>query len=68
MTNVFTDAPVYPGWREDCARVTGFDGCLLICAIAPLAKKAATIAMTPEQARALAQGIIEAADRAEGKQ
>ena len=32
------------------------------------AEKAATIGMTPDQARALAQGIIAAADRAEGKQ
>ena len=68
MTNVFTRTTKHQGTGGNHARVTGFDGCLLICAIAPLAKKAATIAMTPEQARALAQGIIEAADRAEGKQ
>lgn len=68
MTDIFTDATVYPGRRGDCARVTGLHGCVLISAIDRLVKETTTIAMTPDQARALAQGIIEAADRAEGKQ
>ena len=68
MTNVFTNTPVYSGRRGDCARVTSFHCCVLIRVLDGVAEEAVTVAMTPEQARALAQGIIEAADRAEGKQ
>ena len=68
MTTIFTDTRVYPGRRGDCARVTDFDGRVLIRAADTMAEEAVTIAMTPDQARELAQGIIEAADRAEGKQ
>lgn len=37
-------------------------------AIDAMAEEAVTIAMTPDQARALAAGIVAAADNAEGKQ
>lgn len=68
MTKVFTGTPKHQGIGGDYARVADLYGRVLIRAIDSLADQAATIAMTPEQARALAQGIIEAADRAEGKQ
>ena len=68
MMTVFTNTHVYPGRSGNCARVTEFDGCVLINALDDVHEEAATIAMTPDQARELAQGIIEAADRAEGKQ
>lgn len=68
MRTEFPHTHVYPGWRGDCARITKIYDRVLIRAIDRVAGEATTIAMTPEQARALAQGIIEAADRAEGKQ
>lgn len=68
MTNVFTDTPVYPGWLGGYARVKVIDDGVLIIAADAMAGEAVIISMRPDQARALAQGIIEAADRAEGKQ
>ena len=68
MTTAFTGTSKFTGIGGDCAFVTGFDVRVLIRAIDAMDEEALTIAMTPDQARVLAQGIIEAADRAEGKQ
>ena len=68
MTNGFKGTPNYHGMGGDYARVTDFYDCVMIHTFDPSAREAATIGMTPEQARTLAQGIIAAADRAEGKQ
>ena len=68
MTTIFNGTPKFTGMSRDHARVTQIDGRVLIRAIDDVAEEATTIAMTPDQARALAQGIIEAADRAEDKQ
>ena len=65
MTNVFNGTPKYHGIRGDHARVADFYDRVWIRAIDAMDEEALTISMTPEQARALAQGIIEAADRAE---
>ena len=67
MTNGFKGTPKFTCMSCDHARVTDFYGCVLIRAVDTTANEVVTIAMTPAQARALAQGIIEAADRAEGK-
>lgn len=68
MTTVFNGTPEHQGIGGDYARVVAIDGRVRIRAIDRVIKEAATIAMTPEQARLFAAGIIEAADRAEGKQ
>lgn len=68
MTTVFEGSPKFGGIRGDYARVMVIDDRVLVRAIDAMAEEAVTIAMTPDQARALAQGIIEAADRVEGKQ
>lgn len=64
MSTVFTDTPVYPGRQGDCARVTHIDGRVLIRAIDRVAEEAVTIAMSPEQAVALAAAIVDAANEA----
>lgn len=68
MTTVFEGTPVYDGRRGDCARVTNIEGRILIRAVDRVAEMDATIAMRPDQARALAAGILDAAEQAEGKQ
>lgn len=68
MTKVFTGTPKHQGIGGDYARVMVFEDRVAIRAIDATDEEAATIGMTPDQARALAHGIIEAADRAEGKQ
>lgn len=65
MTTIFTDTPVYPGRQGDCARVTTIEDRVRIRAIDRVAEEAVTIAMTPDQARELAAGIVAAADNAE---
>ena len=67
MSTIFEFSPKFAGLNGDKARVATLHGRVLIRSIDTTAAEAATIAMTPDQARALAQGIIEAADRAEGK-
>ena len=67
MTLGFKGTPKFYGMGGDHARVARFEGRVLIHAIDPLADEAATIAMTPKQARALAQGIIEAANVSEAE-
>ena len=68
MTTVFEGSPKFGGISGDHARVTAFDDRVLIRAIDVLAEEAVTIAMTPEQARDLAQGIIAAAEKAEARE
>ena len=68
MTTTFTGTPKFTGMGGDYARVTDFYDCVMIHTFDPSAREAATIGMTPEQARTLAQGIIAAADRAEAHQ
>lgn len=65
MTKVFTGTPKFDGISDDHVRVAAVGGLVLIHAIDGVHEKATTIVMTPEQARALAQGIIDAADNAE---
>ena len=68
MTTAFEGSPKFGGISGDCARVTVIWGGELVRAIDAMDEESVTIAMTPAQARALAQGIIEAAKKAEGKQ
>ena len=65
MTTIFDDTPKYPGLHGDMARVTSIEDRVLLRAVDTMAEEAATIAMTPDQARALAAGIVAAADNAE---
>ena len=62
MTTVFEGAPKFGGISGDYARVTAIEDRVLIRAIDSMAEEAVTIAMTPKQARALAAGIVAAAD------
>ena len=64
MTTVFEGAPKFGGISGDHARVTAIEDRVLIRAIDVLAEEAVTIAMTPEQARALATAIVVAANDA----
>ena len=67
MTSIFTNTLKYPGQRGDHARVTvNLFGDVLIRAVDIVAEEAATIAMSPDQARALATAIVDAANDAEG--
>ena len=65
MTTVFEGAPKFGGISGDHARVTAIEDRVLIRAIDEMAEEAVTIAMTPEQARALAAAIVDAASDAE---
>ena len=68
MTTVFEDSPKFGGIRGDDAYVWVFEDRVLIRVIDPIAEEAVTIAMTPKQARALAAGIVAAAEKAEATQ
>ena len=68
MTTVFEGSPKFGGISGDYARVMVIEDRVLICAIDEMDEKAAVIAMTPAQARNLAQGIIAAAEKAEAHQ
>ena len=68
MTTVFEGSPKFGGISGDHTRVTTVEDRVLIRAIDAMAEEAVTIAMTPEQARALAAGIIAAAKNAEAFQ
>ena len=63
----FEDSPKFGGISGDYARVMVVDDRVLIRAIDAMAEEGATIAMTPAQARALALGIIAAAEKAEAR-
>lgn len=66
MTSIFADTPKYPGQLGDHARVTVSPlGVVLIRAVDIVAEEAVTIAMGPDQARALAAAILVAANDAE---
>ena len=68
MTNVFNGTPKYHGIRGDHARVADFYDRVWIRVIDVMDEEALIISMTPKQARALAQGIIAAAEKAEAHQ
>ena len=68
MTMVFEGAPKFGGISGDHARVTAIEDRVLIRAIDAMAEEPVTIAMTPDQARALAAGIVAAANDAEAHQ
>ena len=65
MTTLFEDSPKFSGISGDYARVTGIEDRVLIRAIDSMAEEYVIIAMTPDQARALAAGIVAAAKNAE---
>ena len=68
MTTVFEGSSKFGGISGDYARVMVIEDRVIIRAINPRVKKAVTISMTPDQARDLADGIIEAAIHAEAHQ
>ena len=68
MTTVFDDTPKFGGISGDHARVTAIEDLVLIRAIDAMAEEAVTIAMTPDQARSLAAGIVAAAENAKAHQ
>ena len=68
MTIVFKGSPKFGGISGDHARVIVIDDRVLIRAIDTMFEEAGAIAMTPAQARDLAQGIIAAAEKAEAHQ
>ena len=67
MTTVFEGIPKFDGLC-DHARVTDFEDRVLILAVDEMDEESVTIVLTPKHARALAQGIIEAANDAEAHQ
>ena len=68
MTTAFEGSPKYPGLHGDRARVTAIEDRVLIRVIDAMTEQAFTIAMRPDQARALAAGILDAAEQAEAHQ
>lgn len=68
MSTSFEGTTKYPGIASDNARVTHNEKHVLIRAMNRVAVEGMTIIMTPAQARALAHGIIVAADKAEADQ
>ena len=66
MTTVFEGSPTFVGISGDYARVMVVEDRVLIRAVDAMAEEAVTIAMTPDQARRLAEAIKDAAAEAEG--
>ena len=66
MTIIFDGTPKYPGLQGDMARVTSIEDRVLIRDVDAMAEEGVTIAMSPEQARRLAEAIKDAAAEAEG--
>ena len=66
MTTIFDGTPKYRGLQGDLARVTSIEDRVLIRAVDTMAEEGVTIAMSPDQARALAAGLVVAANDAEG--
>ena len=64
-TTVFEGSSKFGGIFGGHVRATTVKDLILLRATDAMAGEAVTIAMTPEQARALAQGIIAAAEKAE---
>ena len=65
MTKEFKDSPKFNAIGGDYVLVTGIEDLVVISEIDMTAKNPVTIAMTPDQARALAAGIVAAAEFAE---
>ena len=65
MTTAFEGSPKFGGIGGDYARVMVVEDRVLIRAVDAMAEEAVTIAMRPDQARALAIGILHAAEKAE---
>ena len=65
MTIVFEGSPTFVGISCDYARVTALNDLVLIRAVDTAFEDAVTISMRPDQARALAIGILHAAEKAE---
>ena len=68
MTTVEEGRPKFSGIGGYFARVSAIEDLVLIRAIDEMAEEAVTIAMTAEQARSLAAGIVAAAENAEAHQ
>ena len=68
MTTVFEGSPKFDGISGVHTRVTTIEDMVLIRAVDRVAEEAVTIAMTPDQARSLAAGIVAAAENAEAHQ
>ena len=68
MPTGFEGSPKFDGISGDYARVMVIGSRVLIRVIDAVDEKAATISMTPEQAGALAAGILYAAAQAEAHQ
>ena len=64
-TTVFEGSPKFGGISGDYARVMVIGDRVLIRAIGAIAEETVTIAMTPSQARELADGIVAAAEKAQ---
>lgn len=64
MSTVSEGSPKFGGISGDYARVMVIEDRVLIRAIDVMSEVAATISMTPEQARDLAAGIVAAAEKA----
>lgn len=68
MTTIFEGTTKHRGSGGDYARVTASPtGTVLIRAVDTAAEEAVTIAMSPDQARALATAIVVAANDAEAE-
>ena len=68
MATVFEDSTKFNAIGGDYVLVTGIENLVVISEIDMTAENTVTIAMTPDQARALAAGIVAAADNAEAHQ
>ncbi|MDO5606797.1 MAG: hypothetical protein Q4G25_16730 [Paracoccus sp. (in: a-proteobacteria)] len=72
MSMIFDDAPKMPGILGDYAKVAFFEKTdpprVLIRAVDALGEDAASLAFSPDQARALAAAIVAAANQAEAGQ
>jgi len=66
MTTVFDGTPNLRGLSGDYARVTCIEDRVLLRCVDTMAEECVTTAYTPDQARALAAALMEAADKAEG--
>ena len=67
MTTVEEGRPKFGCICGYFARVTTINDRVVIRAVGAMMADGAVVAMTPDQARALAAGIVAAADNAEGK-
>lgn len=69
MSTYYDDAPKMPGIRGDYAKVAFVDDVdtprVLIRAVDAVGEEAASLAFSPDQARALAAAIVVAAEQAE---